>query len=69
VLQFRQTCLEAAQASDTECIERLGQLMNASQTSCDELFDCSCPELNQLTQLARETGAYGSRLTGMAIMF
>ncbi|KAG6879790.1 hypothetical protein C0992_011588 [Termitomyces sp. T32_za158] len=61
VLQFRQTCFEA---SDTAALERLGRLMNESQTSCAELFQCSCPEVNELTRLAREAGAYGSRLTG-----
>ncbi|KAG5337498.1 hypothetical protein C0989_009496 [Termitomyces sp. Mn162] len=61
VLQFRQTCLEA---TDTAALERLGRLMNESQTSCAELYQCSCPELDELTQLARKAGAYGSRLTG-----
>jgi len=38
--------------------------MNESQESCSNLYDCSCPELDELVRLAREAGAYGSRLTG-----
>ncbi|KAF8808656.1 Galactokinase [Phlegmacium glaucopus] len=67
VLQFRQTCLLAAGSSDTNdsvFFEGLGRLMNDSQSSCAQLYECSCPELDKLTGLAREAGAYGSRLTG-----
>ncbi|KAL0953236.1 hypothetical protein HGRIS_004489 [Hohenbuehelia grisea] len=45
-------------------LQQLGALMNESQASCSGLFQCSCPELDELTALACEAGAYGSRLTG-----
>ncbi|KAK7472515.1 galactokinase [Stygiomarasmius scandens] len=67
VLQFRQICLDAAaspSSSPLAVIEALGKVMNESQTSCRDLYECSCPELNELTNLAIEAGAYGSRLTG-----
>ena len=38
--------------------------MNETQTSCRDLFENSCPELDELCKLARKAGAYGSRLTG-----
>ncbi|KAG6837245.1 hypothetical protein H0H93_012640 [Arthromyces matolae] len=66
VLQFRQTCIET---NGINALESLGRLMNESQTSCSELYQCSCPELNELAQLARDAGAYGSRLTGTSNLF
>lgn len=63
VLEFREICLRDASASE-QTLEALGRLMNESQNSCARLYECSCPELDQLTRLAREAGAYGSRLTG-----
>jgi len=47
-----------------EALVALGELMNASQKSCKELYNCSCEELDELCRLAREAGSYGSRLTG-----
>ncbi|KAK3984736.1 ribosomal protein S5 domain 2-type protein [Cladorrhinum sp. PSN332] len=43
---------------------RLGALLNATQDSCREVYECSCPEIDQLCAIARRAGSYGSRLTG-----
>ncbi|KAF9330300.1 galactokinase [Podila minutissima] len=71
VVQFRDTCEKAmsqeeagVQVDAKSLFVKLGGLMDASQTSCHNLFDCSCDELEELTTLARSAGAYGSRLTG-----
>jgi len=43
---------------------RLGDLMNATQDSCRDGYECSCPEIDELCSIARKAGSYGSRLTG-----
>ncbi|KAF8754370.1 Galactokinase [Rhizoctonia solani] len=60
VLEFRDSCL----SPPADAITTLGRLMNSSQTSCAEQFECSCSELDDLVRVARESGAIGSRLTG-----
>ncbi|KAJ3023930.1 galactokinase [Thoreauomyces humboldtii] len=63
VFQFRDVCEKKAPYTGN-LLEDLGRLMDASQTSCRELFDCSCPEIDELATIARRSGALGSRLTG-----
>lgn len=61
VIEFHKAC-ESGQGNST--LKVLGDLMNASQESCDKLFMCSCPEINKVCEIARQNGSFGSRLSG-----
>ncbi|KAF7726721.1 galactokinase [Apophysomyces ossiformis] len=63
VVRFAKICNNPPEDS-AQVFEQLSLLMNQSQKSCAELFHCSCPELDELTTLARENGATASRLSG-----
>ncbi|KAI7863599.1 galactokinase [Spinellus fusiger] len=60
VYEFADRCENVTE----DTLEALGGLMNDSQTSCKESFDCSCPEIDALCAIALKNGAYGARLTG-----
>ncbi|XP_066274025.1 N-acetylgalactosamine kinase-like [Branchiostoma lanceolatum] len=60
VFKFKAVCDEKPE----DALSQLGRLMNASHASCRDLYNCSCAELDQLTQLCIDAGALGSRLTG-----
>ncbi|KAF2167926.1 hypothetical protein M409DRAFT_36474 [Zasmidium cellare ATCC 36951] len=49
---------------NTELLKSLGELLNDTQESCRDIYENSCPELDELCDLARSAGSYGSRLTG-----
>lgn len=60
VLQFKSVC----DSGPSESVQLLGELMNQSHASCRDLYECSCPELDQLVDICLKSGAVGSRLTG-----
>ncbi|KAM8974170.1 N-acetylgalactosamine kinase, partial [Pelodytes ibericus] len=60
VLAFKEVCDKAP----ANAIQLLGDLMNQSHVSCRDLYECSCPELDQLVDICLKSGAIGSRLTG-----
>jgi galactokinase len=68
VCAFKQYAKKSVDDPD-DFYKRLGDLMNESQQSCRDDFECSCAELDELCQIARQNGAYGARLTGMSFCF
>ncbi|KAI9698625.1 MAG: galactokinase [Bogoriella megaspora] len=69
VLQFMDLLEKPPTGSDGKTdskslMKQLGDLMNETQDSCRDVYECSCPEIDELCKLARSAGAVGSRLTG-----
>lgn len=64
VLSFL-SILENTPSSEAATVnQKLGNLMNETQDSCRDVYECSCKEIDELCAIARRAGAYGSRLTG-----
>lgn len=60
VLEFKDICDQ----TPAKAVQLLGELMNQSHVSCRDMYECSCPELDQLVDICLQSGAVGSRLTG-----
>ena len=63
VLEFRDTLANSGKL-DEEKLQYLGGLMNKTQDSCRDVYECSCPEIDEICSIAHKAGAYGTRLTG-----
>ncbi len=55
---------QSMQALESGDILHFGELMNQSHSSCRDLYEISCKELDRLVEISREAGAVGARLTG-----
>lgn len=64
VIAFKHLLQSPPSDLNTSLLPRLGALMTETQESCRDVYECSCPELDQLCDIAREAGSYGGRLTG-----
>ncbi|KAK3390585.1 ribosomal protein S5 domain 2-type protein [Podospora didyma] len=69
VLQFMELledpAYHPADKSDTSGYNaQLGALLNETQDSCRDGYECSCDEIDAICAIARKAGSYGSRLTG-----
>lgn len=62
VIKFKEVCQLEIPATEKAVL--LGILMNESQQSCAQLYECSSSKLDELTSMAISFGALGSRLTG-----
>ena len=66
VYDFKGTCDEHLVAKESNGVAEdplvtLGKLMFASHESCDQMYDCSHPQLNTLVDLSKKHGALGAR--------
>lgn len=63
VLKFKEI-LSSTGSLDQDKLQALGELMNQTQASCRDVYECSCPEIDDICSISRKAGSYGARLTG-----
>jgi len=63
VHDFIKVCEVENKVENNKHVE-LGRLMNESHFSMSNQFGAGCPELETLSQICRDAGAYGARTTG-----
>jgi galactokinase len=73
VYRFRDLCRKAAietelgieHGTDEDVLKGLGEIMNESQASIGELYENSCPEIDELVSICKANGALGVKMTGV----
>lgn len=64
VVSENRRVLRAVDALNREDLQTFGDLMNASHASLRDDYEVSSDALDTMTAIARESGAFGSRMTG-----
>ena len=64
VQALKQLLLNPPANADTVLLPRLGEILHESHTSSRDVYVHSCPEIDEMCEIAREAGSYGSRVTG-----
>lgn len=64
VQAFKQLLLNPPADADTALLPKLGDILNESHTSSRDVYVHSCPEIDEMCEIAREAGSYGGRVTG-----
>lgn len=64
VQAFKRLLLNPPTDADTVLLPRLGDILNESHASSRDVYLHSCAEIDEMCEIAREAGSYGSRVTG-----
>ena len=64
VQAFKQLLLNPPADADAVLLPRLGDILNESHASSRDVYVHSCPEIDEMCEIARGAGSYGSRVTG-----
>ena len=64
VQAFKQLLLDPPADAHTVLLPKLGDILNESHASSRDVYIHSCPEIDQMCEIARGAGSYGSRITG-----
>ena len=64
VQAFKQLLLNPPADADAVLLPRLGDILDKSHASSRDVYVHSCPEIDEMCEIARGAGSYGSRITG-----
>ena len=64
VQRFKKLLQSPPHDANTTLLPKLGAILNESHASSRDVYVHSCPEIDQMCEIAIEAGSYGSRVTG-----